>query len=251
MQIADAERRRFLRMVGNVEALRPTERVMHMQVAGNRRHGAKLLAEIETAIGGFDIGMAEIDQRHQMFMADRLHGCGDFGRGLAILAGFGGEDVFKGDAHAMRSGEFGEFKQCLALALVGLGPVENLAWAKFAAMLDKNAGAQPVADFDQRLGRLKLETAGGRVHEVGRNEAVHSVTEIELLRERHEAIGAVLNDTATGNEIEAGYAQFDRIAADVCQRTQIAFQRMKFTVVRTNVKPCSDKIAHNVLQILQ
>lgn len=77
-----------------------------MQMAGNRRHGTKLFAKIEPAIGGFEIGVAEVDQRHDVIMADGLNGLGHLGRRLTILAGFGGEDILKRDPHAIGLAEF-------------------------------------------------------------------------------------------------------------------------------------------------
>ena len=172
----------FLRMVALVEALRAAEAVVHVQVAGDRRHGAHLLAEVEAAIGRFDIGMAEVDQRDDVGVVDRLDRLGDLGRRLAVLAGLGGEDVLERDAHAIGLGELGELEQRFALAQVGGGAVEDLVGAQVAAVLDEDAGVDPVADLDQGLCGVELVAAGGRVHEVGRDEAVDGVAEVELAR---------------------------------------------------------------------
>lgn len=116
-----------------------------MQMAGNRRHSAKLIAEIETTIGGFEIGMAEVDQRNEIVVTDSLHGRCHLGRRLAILAWFGGEDILKGDAHAIGPAELRQFEKRFPLAAVGIGPFGDLVGTQRAAMLDENARTDTVA----------------------------------------------------------------------------------------------------------
>lgn len=70
-----------------------------MQVPCHWRHGPQLLAEVQAAVGGFNIGVSEIDERHQVGMADRLHRLRHLSRALPALTRFHGEEVLEGDAH--------------------------------------------------------------------------------------------------------------------------------------------------------
>lgn len=93
----------------------------NVQVPGNRCHGAHFFDEIQAATGGFDICVAEVDQRDKIWVTERPDRLHKFGRCLAILAGLGRENVFEGDAHAIGSAEFSQFMKRIALSTVGVG----------------------------------------------------------------------------------------------------------------------------------
>ncbi len=167
MQIADAERCVFLRKVGLVETLRPAEGIVDMEMTGDRRHGTKLFTEVQATISGFEICMAEVDQRHDIVVADSLNGRCHLSRCLAVLAGFGGEDIFERNPHTIGPAEFREFEKRVAFTMIGLCPLGDLVSAQRAAMLDNNTRTDAVTENGKRLRGIDLVAAGHRIHEVG------------------------------------------------------------------------------------
>ncbi len=216
-------------------------------MAGDRRHGAKLLAEIEPAIGGFEIGVAKVDQRHDVIMADGLNCLGHLGRRLTILAGFGGEDILKRDPHAIALAEFRQLEKRFPLAAVGIGPLGDLVGTQGTTMLNEDARADAIAQDGQRLGCIYLVAARYRVHEIGRNKTVHRVTEVEFFGEGHEPLSALLDDATACDQIKARCGDFNGVAANFGKRTKIAFECGQFTVVRAGVEAGSNKIAHVII----
>src|SRR5690606_565041 len=164
VQVSDTHGGVFLDVETFVEGLRTAKGIVHVEVAGNRRHGTKLLAEIKAAIRGLDVSVAEVDQADKVRVVHGLYGSSGFGRGLAVRARLCGEDVLECDAYAVGLTELGQLVKRLTLALVCRGTIEDLVGAKIAAVLNENTGADPVADFSKRLGGIKLIAAGGRVH---------------------------------------------------------------------------------------
>ena len=73
---------------------------------------------------------------------------------------------------------------------------------------------------------------------------MHGVAEVELFRERHETVGTLFDDAATGDHVEAGRGDFHRVAANLGQRAQIAFKGGQFAVVRAGVETGTNQIAH-------
>lgn len=122
-----------------MEALRAPEGIMDMQVPCPGRSGPQLLAEVQAPMGGFNIGVAEIDERHQVGMADRLHSLRRLRRALPALTRFHGEEVLEGDAHTGRFAELGKLEQRFAFASLCSGTIEKLVGAKMPAMLDKRS----------------------------------------------------------------------------------------------------------------
>jgi hypothetical protein len=70
---------------------------MDMQVPCDRRHGPQLLAEVQAAMSGFSIStsVAEIDERHQVGMANRLYRLRHLGQALLALTRVHGEEVLE------------------------------------------------------------------------------------------------------------------------------------------------------------
>ena len=148
-----------------------------MQMSRHRGHRTELLAEVQAAIAGFDVGLAEVDQRHKVRITDSRHGLGNLRRRLPVLTGLGRKDILEGDAHLIAARELGELKQRFALTSIGVRPLEQLVRAKMATMLDDDSRADAIAHFHQRLGSIDLVADGGRVHEVGRHQAVNGIAE--------------------------------------------------------------------------
>ncbi|MET3587681.1 hypothetical protein ABID21_003809 [Pseudorhizobium tarimense] len=204
MQIADAEGGIFLGVIALEEALRTPEGIMDVKVAGHRCHGTKLLTEIEAKIRRLDIGVAEVDQGNDVRMIKRSDRIGNLRRRLPILPRLGGEDVFKSDANAIGPGELGKLQQRLTLAHVGRRSLMNLVRAQASAVLNQNPRTNPIADSHQCLGRAKLIAAGGCVHQIGRDETVDGIAEVELPRQRDEPLQAILDYPAASDEVETG-----------------------------------------------
>lgn len=148
------------------------------------------------------------------------------------MAGLGGEDILKGDTHAIGPAELRQFEKRFPLAAVGIGPFGDLVGTQGAAVLDEDACADTVTENGKRLGRIDLVTACHRVHEIRRDETVHGVAEVELLCERHETVGALLDDPAASDHIEACCGDFHGVAANFGKRAKIAFKGGQFAIVR-------------------
>jgi len=50
---------------------------------------------------------------------------------------------------------------------------------------------------------------------------VDRVAEVELLGEGDEALGAILDDAAAGDQVERGDTQLDGVDADLCERPKV------------------------------
>lgn len=161
--------------------------------------------------------------------------------------GLGGEDILKRDTYAVGLAEFRKLKKRFPLTGIGIGTFGDLVRTQRTAMLNENAGTDAVTEDGQRLGGIDLVTAGHRIHEIGGHQPVHGVAEIELFRERHEPFGALLDDAAACDQIEAGHSQFNGVAANIGQCAQIVFKGGQFAVVRAGVKTGTNKIAHVVI----
>ena len=244
MQIANAQRGVFLHVVAAEEPLRTTEAVVNMQMSGDRSHGGNLGEEIEAAIGAFDIGVAEVDQRHHIGVVDGLDRLGHLRRGLAILARLGGKDVLERNMYAIGTSKFGQFGQRFAFPRIRAGTFVDLVGAQVAAMLHQHSGADAVAEFNQRLGSVELVTLRHRVHEVGRDQAMDSVAEIELAGAGKQTLHAFGNDATAGHDVDAGDAELDGVDAYLRQRPQIFVHALDFAISRRHVETGSDDIAH-------
>src|SRR5690606_4902200 len=201
----------FLQMEALVESFRLAEAYALVEMPGNRRHGSQLRATIETPKGGLDIGVSEIDERHDVRMIESADGVSHFGRCLTILSRLRREDIFQRDANTIGSCKFSQLKKGFPFALISTCTVENLISAQIAAMLDEDTRIDPVTKFHECLGRIKLIAARGGVHEVGRDKSMDCVAELELAGHGHQTLGTILDDTAARNEIDRCQSEFNRI----------------------------------------
>ncbi|KVK40523.1 hypothetical protein L907_13060 [Agrobacterium sp. C13] len=76
---------------------------------------------------------------------------------------------------------------------------------------------------------------------------MYGVAEVELLCERHETVGALFDDPAAGDHVEACCGDFHGIAANFGKRAQIVFEGGQFAIIRAGVEAGTYKIAHFVI----
>lgn len=155
--------------------------------------------------------------------------------------------MFSRNTHAIGLAEFRQFEKRFPLTGIGIGPFGNLVGTQRAAMLNEDTRTDTIAENGERLGGIDLVTTCHRIHEIGRHQTMHGVAEAKLLCQRHETLGALLDDAAAGDQVEACHRNLNGIAADIGKRVQIAFECGQFAVVRAGIEAGTYKIAHVVI----